>query len=466
MVTKDGEMVDLGNGFSIVKTVPNAQYMGPGGFASTPGLENPIISTHLRPLGLDAYLPIFPATVVNPLYPVFTGVTGETGSEPVDVCDDGPTALMKGASLTAMFGRVMRSTPVIDMGQLVETRRGQTTDLRLLANQGAPGGVLSLGTEVPSDDIFRYATRGAMFVVGTILQRRLNTLMWQGNPALNNPAAPGSKQFPGLDLQIKTGIVDAESGTAVPSLDSYVKNANYSLIGSYNIVAHLQDMEARLRNRALNHFGSADFALVMRPEMWDELTKIWPIQYNTQSGALVLPGTSNVSVSVNADSMIAARDQMRTSMRITINGYDYPVILDHGILEQTKADVPALQPGQYSSTIYMVPLRVAGSFPSLRVEYLDFRLGVSEASSAGLNSGLAWTDDGRYLWSSKQEHSCFWFRARIEPRVILHTPHLAGKIQRLVIAPMSHYEDPHPSSAYHVDGGVSVRPMDTLYTPW
>jgi len=450
--------------------VPNAQYLGPGGFMSTPALENPVISTHIRPSGIDEYLPISPATTVNPLYPVFTGVTDEIGSEPATVCDDGPTALMKGATMTAVFGRLIRSTPILDKGQLAETVRGQNTELRLLADRGAPGGRLMLGGEIPVDDIFRSATAGAMFVVATIIQRKLSRMVWQGNPATNNQATDGYREFAGLDLQIGTGRVDALSGVAVASLDSYVKNANYATLAEYNIVAHLQDMEYRLRTRAENLFGSAEFALVMRPEMWNELTALWPIQYNTQSGGFVLPGMSNVSVSVNADSVVTARDEMRRSRRITINGYSYPVILDHGIAEEnpTTPGLPggSLSSGEFASTIYMVPLTVAGGFQAIRMEYLDFRIGISQERSAGLDTGLVWTDDGRYIWSAKEEHTCFSFRARIEPRIILFTPHLAGKIQRLAIAPMSHTEDPYPDSPYHVNGGLSVRPTESLFVPW
>ena len=444
-------------------TTPNAQYYGPGGFMSTPGLDNPVISTHLRPMGLDEFLPISASTIVNPLYPVFTGVTAESGAEPVNLCDDGPTALLKGATLTAQFGRLMRSTPVLDKGQLSETVRGQTTDLRLLANRGADAG-WTPGTTVMADDILRFATRGAMFAVGTILQRKLNKMMWTGNPALNNPAAPGYAEFPGLDLQIKTGIVDALSGVAVNSLDSYVKSANYANLTTYNIVYHLQDLEARLRNRAENHFGSAEFVLVMRPEMWDELTKVWPIQYNTQVSNLVLAGATNVSINVSGDAMVGLRDEMRASKRITINGNSYPVVLDHGILEENKSTVPSMAVGAYASTIYMIPLSTGG-FPLTRIEYLDFRVGIAEERAAGLDTGLVWTDDGRYIWSAREEHTCFWFRARIEPRVVLHAPHLAGKIQRLSILPPSHYEDPHPSSPYYVDGGLSIRPVENLF-PW
>jgi hypothetical protein len=464
-------LTDLGNGIARKDTVPNAQYLGPGGFMSTPGLENPVISTHIRPMGIDEYLPITPATTTNPLYAVFTGVTDETGSEPETVCDDGPTGLMKGASFTNVFGRLIRSTPVIDVGQLAETVRGQNTDLRLLADRGAPGGNLMLRTDViPTDDILRSATSGAMFVAATLIQRELSRMIWTGNPATNGSPNSGRLDFAGLDLQVGTGRVDATSGVAVSSLDSYVKNANYATLSEYNIVAHLQDMEYRLRTRASRLFGSAEFALVMRPEMWHELTTLWPIQYNTQAAGFVLPGASNVSVSINADSVVSARDEMRRTLRITINGNSYPVILDDGITEEnptTQGITPgALQAGEFASTIYMLPLTVAGGFRSLRLEYLDFRIGINDARRVGFDTEMMWTDDGRYLWTAEKKHSCFWFRARIEPRVLLHTPHLAGKIQRLVVSPMSHIESPYPDSPYHVNGGLSVRPVETLFTPW
>jgi len=169
-------------------TTPNAQYRGPGGFMSTPGLDQAVLSTHITPLGIDQWLPAGPGTATNPVFPVFTGVTDEIGSEPANVCDDAPTALMTSATLTAQFGRIIRDTPVIDRGRLPQTVAGEPTELSLMAARGRMG---ALDIDMSPEGILLDATRGSMFVLGTQFQRKLNKMFWQGNPAVNNPAAPG-----------------------------------------------------------------------------------------------------------------------------------------------------------------------------------------------------------------------------------------------------------------------------------
>lgn len=441
-------------------TTPNAQYRGPGGFMSTPGLDRSVLSTHVTPLGLDQYLPATPTTVTNPLFPIFTGVTDEVGNEPDDVCDAAPTALITSAYLTAQFGRIIRDTPTIDRGRLPQTIAGEPTDLALLAARGRQG---SLDLDMSPDGILTDATRGAMFALGTQFQRKLNKMYWQGNTAVNNPAKPGYLEFPGLDRQVVTGQKDALSGSAVASLDSYVKTANYAMMDDYDIVAHMQDMERVLYHRAIEMFGDATFIIAMRPEMWEELTAVWPIQYSTQSVANLL-NTTGVSVNVDGNAIVSARDAMRSSMQITLNGRTYSVVLDHGIYLHDSTN-SALVPGRYASTIYMLPLTAYGGFPVLRVEYLDFTKGVVNMPGFSGREDF-WTDSGRYLWSVVQAATCFNLKARVEPRIVLQAPWLAGKIQRVAFHPLSIDRQPHPDDPYFVDGGVSIRPQTALNAIW
>jgi len=441
-------------------TTPNAQYRGPGGFMSTPGLDQAVLSTHITPLGIDQWLPAVPSTLTNPLFPVFTGVTDEIGSEPPNVCDDAPTALMTSATLTAQFGRIIRDTPTIDRGRLPQTVAGEPTELSLLAARGRMG---AMDIDMSPEGILLDATRGSMFVLGTQFQRKLNKMFWQGNPSVNNPAAPGYLEFPGLDRQITTGQVDAVSGSAVAALDSYVKNANYGLLGDYDIVAHLQDLERNLFHRALEMFGDATFVIAMRPEMWEELTAVWPIQYSTQSVGNLLT-TTGVSVNVDGNAVVTARDNMRSSMQITLNGRTYPVVLDHGIYLHTSTN-SAIPAGRYASSIYMLPLTVYGGYNVLRIEYLDFSKGAPNMPGLSGREDF-WTDGGRYLWSVVQDATCFHLKARVEPRIVLQAPWLAGKIQRVAFHPLSIDRQPDPDDPYFVDGGVSIRPVTTYSKVW
>ena len=73
-----------------------------------PGMEPDVITTHIRPMGLGAALPVFPNNVDDPRYGFITGFAATAGSEPTNPCDDAPKGYMKGGTLTAAFGRVMR----------------------------------------------------------------------------------------------------------------------------------------------------------------------------------------------------------------------------------------------------------------------------------------------------------------------------------------------------------------------
>lgn len=435
-------------------TTPNAQYRGPGGLFSTPGTDRAVLTTHVAPSGIDEFLPALGATITNPIFSLFTGVSDETGSEPEQVCDPAPTALMTSGTLTAMFGRIIRETPTIDYGRLPQTIAGEPTDLSLLAAFGR-GGSLAVSTD--ANGIINDAVRGAMFTVGTQLQRKITKLLWSGNPAANNLSKPGYLEFPGLDKQIVTGQTDAQTGVALPAADSYVKDAASSPLGTYDIVAELQAMMYVLKANGDRMFGSVQHALAMTPEMFHALTDVWPIQYNTQAAANLLI-SNGVAVNVDGGQLVSARDAMRASASIVINGTTYPVILDDGIASSVTN-------GLHKSSIYALPLSVMGGFPVLSIEYLDFSK-AGALSVPGFTNQDFWTDGGRVLWSAVQQKTCFSLTARIEPRIVLRTPWLAGKIQNVGYVPAGIPRSPFPSSPYHVAGSIYGTPEPSPYAVW
>ena len=63
-------------------------------------------------------------------------------------------------------------------------------------------------------------TMSEMVIVGVNAERKLVEDIWQGTVAAGT--------FPGLDVQIATGHVDAISGTACTAVDSDVKSFNYN----------------------------------------------------------------------------------------------------------------------------------------------------------------------------------------------------------------------------------------------
>jgi hypothetical protein len=309
--------------------------------------------------------------------------------------------------------------------------------------------------------------KSEMVGVGVAFERKLSQLLWQGTPA-NNNAGGGYAEFPGLDSQIATGQVDADTNVAVPAADSDVKEFNYNLVDGVNldIVEYLSMLEYYLRDTARRTgMMPVTWAVVMRPELWFELSAVWPCRYLTHR-CTEIDGTSPMVINDNVN--VSIRDQMRSGMYLDINGIRYPVIVDDGIFEHTNinnANVPA---GHYASSIYMVPLRIRGNFPVTYWEYKDYR-GVQPeigVMGAGQRNVPFWTDNGRFLWVYRDNSFCFDLQAKIESRVVLRTPHRAGRIDHVLYSPLQHLKSPVPDSPYHFDGGVSLRGATSSYAVW
>ena len=113
----------------------------------------------------------------------------------------------------------------------------------------------------------------------------------------------------------------------------------------------------------------------------------------------------------------------------------------------------------------MVPLTIQGGFPVTYREFLDYRRGAGDVALLN-NQQQFWTDGGIYSWAYNGTFWCYVLAAKTEQRVILRTPWLAGKIQRVMYSPLQHLREPDPDSPYRVDGGVSLRNPGTRYAVW
>lgn len=429
---------------------------GQGGIWSTPGIEPDVISAHVRPMGLLSELPRFPSVFEQPRFATITGFTDVVGAEPTNPCDNAPSGHAKGCNLTAAFGRLSRCTNTIEWDKvMLQLHRGVTTELTLR------GKLLGLGDFDPAglseSQALNVVTMGEMVGVGVQLERTLTRHAWQGTPA-NNTAGGGYKEFPGLDAQIATGQVDADTGQACPALDSDVKDFNLNPVcgTSPNIVEYLSMLEFYLRHNA-ERMGlmPATWVVVMRPELWFELSSCWPCQYNTNKCASSVIGSAS-SVFLDGRENVAERDAMRNQKYIDINGNRYQVITDDGIAEQSNINNGNLLPGQYASSIYMVPTKITGEFPVTYVEHVDYRQGARDLALLR-NTEQFWTDRGMYSWVTEFNKWCYELCAKIEMRIVLRTPQLAGRIDDVLYAPLQHLRSPFADDAYFLDGGVSLR---------
>lgn len=442
-----------------------ASLYGTGGIFSTPGLEPDVISAYVKPHGLIARLPRFGSVFEDPRYGVLTGFTGTTGDEPANPCSDAPAGYMKACNLTAQFGRYQRDTQTIEFDKvMLQVNRGVSTDLALR------GELLGMGDMNPADlnagEVLDVYTMAEMVTAGANLERLLSQQLWQGSPA-NNNVGGGYKEFPGLDNQIATGHVDADTNTACPAVDSDVKDFNLNDVTGTtpNIVEYLSQLEFYLTYNAMQMgLDPAEWVIVMRPDLWFVLTEIWPCQYNTNRCATAIIGANSQTFIDGAD-MAALRDDMRQNMYIFINGKRYPVVTDTGIFEHNNINNGNLNPGQYASSIYMVPLRITGNFPVTYIEHVDYRAGARDVS---ILRGLEtfWTDRGIFSWAVEDQKWCYKLSVKTEPRVVLRTPQLAGRIDNILYEPLQHLRESYADSPYFADGGVSLRGADSKYAVW
>lgn len=432
------------------------------GMFAVPGLEPEIFGTVVVPEGLMSMLPRYPSVYENPFFGALTGISDDIGNEPANPCDDAPTGYQKTCNLTAQFGRVARQTETIEMDKvMLRMHRHDPMDLRLYGRLLGMGDISPAGLN--EQQVVDIITMSQMVNAAVRIERLLCGHMWTGSP-LNNNLGGGYKEFPGLDNQITTGQMDAQTETLCPSLDSDVKDFNYNDVcgTTLDIVEYISMLEYYVYELArTTGMLPTTWAWVMRPQLWQELTACWPCKYNTNRCTTI---GGDHRVMTDGRENISDRDRMRMDKTFMVNGRSYPVVLDSCIYEHNNQNNANLAAGQFASSIYFVPLTVL-NMPVTYMEYLDYR---QAASNTTLLRGREdfWTDRGMYSWAIDNLKWCYDLTLKTEMRVVLRTPQLAGKLQNVRYSPLQHLRDFDPSSPYHTDGGVSLRTPSTLHSVW
>jgi len=428
------------------------------------GVERDIISAHVTPRGILSALPRIPTLSEDPTYGIVTGYTDVDGDylTGANVCDDAPSAYMKSCRLMARFGLQRFDSKTIDALEVIrKVNRGDFTDLVLR------GRVLGMPDYSPSGlDESKILNIYAMSeMVNTAIQqeRQLSQAVWQGAVNVQSAVSCG---FPGLDAQIATGQVDADTNQACPAADSDVKDFNYNDVcgTGLDIVEYISMVHTYLTwNAESMRLDPMELVIAMRPQLFRELTACWPCSYLTNRCS----DSAGTQVAVINDKVnVDMTREMRSGNFLWVNGEKVPVIQDTGIYEATNITDGNLEAGQYASSIYFVPLTITGGFPVTTLEYLDYTQAAQETAFLRDMQEFWWTDNGFYSWALEFAKWCFKFSLRDEPRVVLRAPHLAGKIDNVMYQPLQHTRDPYPDSPYYYDGGVSVRGSSTRYAVW
>jgi hypothetical protein len=442
---------------------------GPGGLFSVVGAENTVMSTYVRPRGLGEFLRAVGNNNTDPRYPVFVGYDAESGTEPDYPCEDAPMpGPARAATLMGQYGRIMRQSRTIEIDDVFRRSRVDVGSFRLMGSMFGTDNPLSPGRNMSQNDVLNLVVASQMASMGVAFERKLTQLMWRGTPA-NNTTNGGYKEFPGLDSQIATGQLDAESGTAVPALDSYIANFGYALVDNTttDIVNVIHNMERYLFDKAERQgLSPVEWVFVMRPDLWYELTAIWPCRYLTNRCA---DASGTEVMVINDRTNVDERDRMRRDQMLEVNGRRYRVVLDDGIYEKNNTiDAVNVPAGTFSSSIYFIPLRLQGNFPATYWEHMDYSSLGRELRPLGGGSAKPtfWTDGGRFMWTIRHNGFCFDLQAKVEPRVILAAPQLAGKIQNVRYASSPHLVSPYPGTDGYLNGGVTSRTVTTGEAVW
>ena len=451
---------------------PSTPYMhGPGGLFGVSGIERDIIHTRIAGNGVGAVLPVFPSQYTDPLFGYITGFTDVTGTVPDGVCDDPEIAgQMKSCIQSAPFGRYSFQTRELEInrvGKLVD--RGEFNDLRLLNDPIAP---LMGKTIFPKLSPNAQLAAGAevlarMLELGIAFANRLGRQTYIASPA-NNSAGGGYMEFQGLDILIGTTKPDALTGQDCTSLHSDIKDMDYVCVDDTDAdpdIVRVMTTMWRFVNHIAQNTGlsPARWIWSMRTALFWELTDIWACRYYSYRCSVVDGGGIDPVPQFDTVDAVALRDSMRNGNYLLIDGVRVPVVLDDFIEEESSSDTSELVSGQYASDIYLIPLTVTGGTPVTFWQYYDFR-NVSQALVNGRLTNDYWSDAGMYLWNYDKDNWCVVWESKIEPRIVLRTPQIAGRITNVCYEPLQHPRDPHPDDPYFVDGGETDRPSPSLYS--
>lgn len=441
---------------------------GPGGTLIYPGVDPAVFHTVVGNRGLLGQLPATPSVYANPTFTVITGVGTDTGDEKDGVCDDAPVAgLARGCILTSVFGRYERSTPELELNRLgLLVDRADPMDLTLVGSPVDQVGLFSRGPGNPNvpGDVLRNEVSRKFWELGISLNRLLAQRLWSGNP-INNTAGGGSKDMTGVDMLVTTGHVDALTGQACPAVDSDVKDFNFAGIedSGSDIVDALTYIYYTRRDLAeRTGVTPVRWVWVMRPELFYELTKVWPCAYFTYQCNMSFNDQARVNIDGRDQSQL--RDDMRRGRYLLIDGERVDVVLDDGIstdTQTTNGNVPA---ACFASSIYLIPMSVVGGRAVTYLEYMDYANPSIQAALGG-EMVLA-RAEGPWLTVPRQKNFCVQWQSKIEPRLIMRTPWLAGRLDNVVACPLQRTRSPFPDDPYFVGGGIESRPGPSYYQLW
>lgn len=445
---------------------------GTGGFFGqvAVGIEPDVVSAMMLWQGIADEIPTRGVRTREVLMPFITGVDRTSSTEPSHECADCIAGETESCIQHFPLGRMCRETQTMTPDRIIERLNRGDIDLNLLNNVMASNSPWHPGDAISSmsgSQILQVATAWALlFELPPLFMDGLAPMVFTGNPVNNQ--GDGYREFRGADLLFNTGFRDAFTNVTCPALDSDVKDFNHQNVAtatapSFYEVLEMVEYYVRFNARR-QRLSPANWAVVMRPELWQVISGMIPLQA-VEAALLNSTILAGYRINIDGSTIVQERDRFRENMAIPINGRTYPVVLDDGINELDNANNANYAAGEYGSDVYFWPLTFLGNRPATWVDYKDFRFisNEVEATDGLIGDFYKPSPDGRFAYTWVKDGWCFKIQAKIEPRLMLRVPQLAGRIQNVKYVPHQHLRSPDPDSPYFHKGGVSTRAPATYY---
>lgn len=451
-------------------TTPNTNMAhGPGGIFAQPGQRAQVVNAMVMPRGLRDRLPAKRSVFANEVYPILTGQTAATGSNPETACADcKQPGNLKVCNQTWPFSRLCLDSQVIDVSNLgLLVNRSEFVDQVLV---GDPFG--SLGATAPASLPFnpREALRNEkakqLTQLFTQWKRSWAGMTYSGNPA--NNSGTGYAEHYGLDVIINTGYRDTYTGVVCPAADSKVLSFGGLEITTNGPAAVTAIVEMYAALKYLSKQVGLDpvkWALVGRYGLFRKLTEIWPCTYYTANCTI----PTGATLGLTGTEVSKLRDEMRQGEYLIIDGEQVEFIIDDSITET----LPIGGTGQ--SDLYFLPLS-SPSFshnPGGAISYFEFfdMNNPVEIAQSGVGAYPANTfqvlGGGRYLLYPKAPSNvCIQYGMISKDRLIVEAPFLAARITGMRYTFQHHERAWDPATAYYfLNGGSYTFAAPYFYPP-
>jgi hypothetical protein len=469
------------------KNDPPFQPIGPylhgqNGIFNRRDRSNPVFSAMMTPnMGVADSLPVINGMAALDGGSAFGGedavfeslITGMTAgdlddfaNQPTAPCEDGPTGgLLKFCSMVNTFGNYKMSTRELEIDRAGRVADRVDAFAVQVANQ-FPQGLFAVPSDTPTlANAVNNELAMRIWEMVTSFQRMFAPRVFTGSPVNNDGEA---RDIVGLDIHINSGNkIDSTFQAICTAANSDVKDFQSNIIGSLtgrNIMQYIEMADAFVMFKARKQgLGTPTYEIAMRPELWQELSEIIPVQKYEKIIA-VINRVTNGRAMLDASGAFDERNAIRASMLIPVNGRFLPVVLDDTIPETSIGKVNGTP--AYTSTIYGIPLTVLGGVPVTFWQTFNHANG-NEMAIQARAAGLTWvTDGGLFRWFSDFSKGCLKLNAKFTPRLRMRTPQIAWRINNVGYAPLQHFDSWDPNSVYHTDGGVSVGQEQKYYSAW